>query len=191
MIQEITIKKKNAIYMINEHISTIFLKESILNFWKNSKFGNINLLKCDGVGLVGQKFIQQICNENDLIFKSTNQDYDFTIEDKRIVLRTSRLGISKTFQHENIKQHSCDFYIFLDVSPNEIYLTIVKSFDFRLKHPVLNLTPHLRKNTTNIFKLDFSYKKMETFCNANISLKITETTATETVANFIKNHLKN
>ena len=105
--------------------------------------------------------------------------------------KTARIGKHGQFQHENVKpKEFCDLIIFLDYTPNEIYLTIMSS-DFNIydKHPVFGVTPHIRKDNINGYKFDLNAKSLQKGIDAGITMKIDSRTPKEHVHNFIKKFL--
>jgi len=89
------------------------------------------------VGNVGEKFISAVCEKNKISSKINGSatktkgggNGDGSIKDSTVEIKTSHLGINKTFQHE-LGEHpwKSDYLIFVDVAPNKIYLTILKNF---------------------------------------------------------------
>ena len=152
-------------------IVTIIKNQYDLNFnnnkWCNSPFKNIEFLTCDRSGKIGEIFLHEFCKtkyieisdyQDDKISK--NGCYDLIIKNFKIEVKTSRLGNNNTFQHENLHSYGCDFYCFIDISPDCFYITFLPSFDMSKKIKCINKKPHLRKNSKDIFKLDFSLKNI-------------------------------
>ncbi len=116
------------------------LKEKKANIWDKSIYKNISTLESNNVGKVGEMLIQKICEECNI---SSNIDGtktkqigvgkgDGTIKCKTIEIKTARLGTSLTtpsFQHE-LSEHPwiSDYMIFIDISPEIVYITIFKNF---------------------------------------------------------------
>jgi hypothetical protein len=189
--------------MTNLHISLAkicnvqYEKQTKNNVWQNSLYQKVNELKLDYVGKVGELFLKDICSCTDIPFvyhedvntSRKNDTYDMMIYDYNVEIKTARIGKSNTFQHENLRNKECDFYIFVDIAPFEVYLTILPSFDMMQKCCFSGKTPHLRKGASNIFKFDFSLKTIQTYKENNMCMTIHEQTEHPDVASFIRNKL--
>jgi hypothetical protein len=110
--------------------------------------------------------------------------------ENRVETKTARLGVSKSFQHEKIKDENyTDFIVFVDYAPNSIYLTILKTseMDFSCKtpHPILGRTIHHRKKEDS-YKFDISLAGVKKGIKGGITLEINEETDKSTVQNFIQ-----
>ena len=162
------------------------------NIWNDSIFSKINLLKNDHSGKIGERFINNICLENGIIceykenINSQNDGtYDLKIKNKRIEIKTARFGNTKTFQHENLHNGRCDYYLFMDIKPNNFYITILQSFDLNKKCSIMNRKPHLRKGTHDIFKFDFSELNIKKSIKKGSSICISSDTISEDIIGFI------
>ena len=161
--------------------------------WIESLYKKVNDLKLDYVGKVGELFVKQICDSTGIPFvydedkntSSDNDTFDMLICDKRVEIKTAREGKSKTFQHENLRNKECDYYMFVDIAPKEIYLTILPSFDMRENCILSGRKPHLRKGASNIYKFDFTPKTIRTFIEKDVCLVIEENTTTDEMSLFI------
>jgi hypothetical protein len=159
-------------------IENLYHKQEHNNFWNNSLYKLVNLLKLDYSGNVGEIFLHEFCNKYNIPNKyfnninSKNGTYDIIIKNKKIEIKTARLDKRKIFQHEHLRNDGCDYYIFLDIAPNYYYVTILPKFDLSSSNNIINKKAHLRKGTFNIYKLDFSEKQINTFIEKELSIKI-------------------
>ena len=115
-------------------------KEKQSNIWTNSIFKDLPSLQSNNVGNVGEMLIQQICELNKIEScidgtKTKNigggKKGDGEIKKKTIEIKTSHLGsTSPTFQHE-LGEYPwyADYVIFVDISPDDAYITIFKNFE--------------------------------------------------------------
>ena len=110
---------------------------------------------------------------------------------KRYEIKTARLGNENSFQHENIKpKEFCDLIVFIDYSPDEIYLTILDTnFDYTQKHPIMGITPHKRKEA-NGYKMDFRYSQIMKGIDTGVTMRISQGTSLDDVHKFIEKFLK-
>ena len=53
------------------------------------------------------------------------------ILNKKIEIKTAKLGKHKSFQHENLRTDGYDFLLFIDICPNYYYLTIVPKYNLK------------------------------------------------------------
>ena len=176
----------NKIEKININPSQILIdiikiqkdKEDKLDIWKNSIYKDIAKLESNNVGIVGESLMQNICKSCDIISDidgaktkevGGGKNGDGSIKNKSVEIKTARLGTSKTspsFQHE-LGEHpwNSDYMIFIDISPNDIYITIFKNFsEDKYKEKDFLCIPYFptktvtRRKGTGNFKLDTSIK---------------------------------
>ena len=111
-------------------------KEISRNIWKNSKYKYIAQLESNNVGNVGENFLQQICNYNDITATIDGSKTkgkcsgDGRIKNRSVEIKTARLGsIIMSFQHE-LGEHPWDaeFIVFVDISPTSVYLSLFPNF---------------------------------------------------------------
>jgi hypothetical protein len=165
--------------------------------WSGAFFEAIQKMKCDSVGKIGETFITDLCNDFQIEHEykgncNKNQAdgvFDLKINGHRIECKTARMGKSGSFQHESLRQNGCDFYLFIDILPNEIYLSFLNSFS-NLKE-ITGRTPHRRKGATDVFKLDTSVKILNKMSQNGFTCHITKDTTADAVKSFILSHLKN
>jgi hypothetical protein len=141
----------------------LFESQEKNNPWHGSKFEIFDKLKNDTSGKAGERFVKQICDETNISFSyeedinAKDGTYDIIILDKKVEIKTARIGVENNFQHESLRCRGYDYIIFLDICPNYYYLSIVdiNSFgNFKVRHPIFEIKPHLRKETTGTFKFD-------------------------------------
>ena len=116
-------------------INQMVIKERERDIWANSKFKYIKTLESNNVGVIGEQFIQGICNAGGIdaqIDGATTRETgggagDGKIKGRTVEIKCARLGTGKTssFQHElGEKPWIADYLCFVDISPNKIYVTI-------------------------------------------------------------------
>lgn len=176
-------------------------KEDKKDIWENSPFKYLIKLQCNNVGIVGEQFIQKLCDISNIkanIEGSKLRLYkiDGYIKSKSVEIKTSHQGSSNfTFQHELAEEPwISEYIIFVDVSPYCIYITIFKNFD---KKVYLNIpykqkcTPYFptktitRRKNSGSFKLDTSVKINEMNIIRGYTIKITEDININQVQTFI------
>lgn len=163
--------------------------------WENSIYKNIEKLKLDYVGKIGELFLRDVCERSSINFmydgdvNSTDGTYDIIIQDRRVEMKTARMGKSSTFQHEGLRNEGCDFYVFLDIAPFCMYLTIIPKFDLTHRCDISNRKPHLRRGTSDVFKFDFSVYNLNQMIEKLYTIKIDENTHPDTLKNFLDKKL--
>lgn len=160
--------------------------------WTGSSFSAINQLKPDHSGKVGELFVKRLCDSQALtcvydedINDQDDGTYDVFIGDKRVEIKTARLGVQRGFQHESLRAEGCDYYLFLDITRDCFYVTIVEKFDMTQRHPILGRKPHLRKGATDVYKLDFTEPNLTRGIAAGITLKVTAEVTMTQITDFI------
>ena len=109
-------------------------KEEKITLWDNSIFKTFTTLTSNNRGNVGENFIDKICSIckiNGKISGISNKgkSFDGSINGKKIEIKTAYLGNCGSFQHElGEEPWKPDYMLFIDVSPESIYLTIFKNF---------------------------------------------------------------
>jgi len=150
-------------------------KEDVKDIWKDSPYKDLVRLQSNNVGIVGEMFIQKLCDNCDIDAKvdgSKTKELgggmgDGLILDKSVEIKTSHRGCNNpSFQHElGETPWKSEFMIFIDVAPQCIYLTIFKNFNeefyksgskCEVYFPSKKIT--WRKNGQGAFKLDTSVK---------------------------------
>jgi hypothetical protein len=175
-----------------------YVKESKNNKWYKQWYEKMGILKANNIGNVGEYFLRDVCVKTNIEYeykgsknkRATDGTYDMKILNKRIEVKTARIGLGNTFQHENMRKTGCDYYIFLNILPNICYLTILKKFIMTEKHPIFGITPHLRKGTTDVYKITLSLNNLKKGIENGITIKISHCTNYEHINKFIVNMIK-
>jgi hypothetical protein len=177
-------------------------KEDCQDIWKNSLYKDLIILQSNNVGIIGEKMIQ-LCCDNASIPASIDGTKtkkvgggcgDGIIKEKTIEIKTAHQG-SKTFsfQHElgEIPWKS-DYMIFIDISPECIYLTIFKNFPEEHYKGDNKCEPYFPSKSITwrkgkgAFKLDTSVKINEENIKKGFTIKITDKDFSE-IGGFINN----
>lgn len=177
-------------------------KEEEQDIWKNSPYRDLVKLQSNNVGNVGEELINTICHSAGIPAScdgsKTKQvgggEGDGTIMDIPVEIKTAHQGsTSPSFQHElgEVPWKGSRYMIFVDISPDCIYLTIFRNFDevtYKGKEklycfPTKTVTWRKEKGA---FKLDTSVKINEQSIENGYAIKITEATPNEVVASFIR-----
>ena len=164
--------------------------------WAGSLFESMDPLKPDYVGKVGENLLAELCRSNgiDHIYRnddtnSTDGTYDIIISGKKVEVKTARIGVQNGFQHENLRAMGCDFYILIDIKPNEFFLSVLPKFDMTHRHSVFGRKPHLRIGTSDVYKFDFTETNLLRGVSKGITLKVTADTPEEAIGAFLKNQI--
>lgn len=191
------IEKINSFTLLKNCVNIEYEKQEEKNNWNNTSFELINNLKCDHSGRVGEKYIYELCNflNIDNVYyddDTSTKDgvYDIIINNRKIEVKTARFGINKSFQHENLRNNGCDYYLFIDILQEYFYITILPKFDFSNKNDIIGRKPHLRKGSNNVYKLDLSEKNIKTAINKKYSIKIDSKCNDKKIYRFINNVIK-
>lgn len=164
--------------------------------WAGTPLETINKLKPDSSGKLGELFVAKLCRDGGLTVEYNedinDQDdgtYDAVLNGKRVEIKTARLGAQHGFQHESLRADGCDLYLFVDIVPDAVYLTVSQKFVMTERHPIFGRKPHLRKGTTDVYKFDFGLAHLELGRKAGITLKVDATTTAETIVEFLRTKL--
>jgi hypothetical protein len=169
----------------------IYSSEYESGLWKDSVFETLDKLKNDCSGKAGELLIEQLCKIGKIphIYNgntnSKDGTYDIVLNEKKVEIKTAKLGKQKSFQHESLRNSGYDYILFIDVCPDYYYVTIVPRFDLTKKSDILGKTAHLRKGTTDVFKLDFTEKNIDGLVEKGHTLKITDDTTIADVVAFM------
>jgi hypothetical protein len=178
------------------------IKENKNSIWNNSPYEYITKLKVNNIGIIGESFIKKICNEcniSSIITGSSIKKYygDGYINNKSIEIKTSRLGIYNSFQHELGEfPWKTDYIIFIDITPIHIYLTIFKNFNknhYLNKYkcyPIFPTKKITQRKNCGAYKLDTTIKINEKNINNGFTIKIFQTTNILLIGSFIKSSIK-
>jgi len=177
-------------------------KEEEQDIWKDSPYKDLVKLQSNNVGNVGEELINTICKSADISARcdgsKTKQvgggEGDGTIMDIPVEIKTAHQGsTSPSFQHElgEVPWKGARYMIFIDISPECIYLTIFRNFDEatykgKEKLPCFPTKTVTWRKEKGAFKLDTSVKINEQSIESGHAIKITESTPKEAVAAFIR-----
>lgn len=175
---------------------TNYIKEKILYLidnedtkqtnWKpTDTYFKFRQLQIDQRGRIGEHLIKNIFKDFGSQVEYDDDkpgDYDIIINNYRMEIKTASLDVNNKFQHEGIKDSDkWDAIIFVDVAPNNLYITIVDKSEFKfgltnskepeVKYGVVFINGiehkmHYRsKNGSNAtgrgYKLDFKLKNLK------------------------------
>ena len=162
------------------------------NEWHGSVLESINELKPDYAGKVGEHLIQRLCMNGSIQCEysedknSKDGTYDAIVNNKKVEVKTARLGVNGSFQHETLKTDGYDHMLFIDITPNYYYLTMFPRFNMKERHPIIGRKPHPRKGTSDVFKLDFGESNIKHCIESGYSMKVDENTTMESIVSFIQ-----
>ena len=177
-------------------------KEDKQDIWKNSPYKDLVKLQSNNVGNVGEELINHICKttgiDADCNGAKTKQigggEGDGKIMNISVEIKTAHQGSSSpSFQHElgEVPWKGSKYMLFVDISPECIYLTIFKNFDEKTYKSKEKLPCFPTKSVTwrkkkGAFKLDTSVKINELSVENGHAIKIMPTTSNDTIASFIR-----
>lgn len=178
------------------------------NNWNNSPFESFHHLSPDYSGKAGEVgFFDFIIRTGRLGLHEWKVEYmgdsnlnpnDGTYDGvivvgrrNRLGIKTARIGKHKNFQHDHLHNGECDCELLIDITPNTAFLTVIcfKTYSLNEKHPVFGLTPHLRKNTNNNYKLDLRENHINMGIENKISIRLDENSDDKYIIDFLKNFL--
>lgn len=199
------IKNKNFINIACNIIQNTYEKKEKRNIWQNCKWKFIAELENDDVGKTGEKIIQMFCFYSNIESKIDGietkklcKSGDGIINGKSVEIKTARLGSSGlSFQHElGEEPWKSEFMLFLDISPNKMYITIFPNFteDFYKKSGndnKIKCNPYFSSKSITWRKKKGSFK-LDTSIKINENNKFTFIIKNNKENNFIKfNHFVN
>jgi hypothetical protein len=177
-------------------------KEDKRDIWVNSPYKDLVKLQSNNVGIVGEELINRICKtagiDADCNGSKTKQvgggEGDGVIMGIPVEIKTAHQGSSSpTFQHElgEVPWKGSKYMIFVDISPDCIYITIFANFSentykSKEKLPCFPTKAITWRKEKGAFKLDTTVKINETNVENGHALKITQATSNDTIAAFIK-----
>lgn len=181
-------------------------KQKEEDIWKDKPFESFNYLSADYSGKAGEiaffNFLKRakenglhnwgISYDGDSNSNASDGTYDIGIivesSKTRLGIKTARIGKQKSFQHDHLHDEECDCEILIDITPLCAYLTVInfKYYSLKEKHSIFGLTPHLRKNTSNNYKLDLRENHLEKGIIENITIKLDETISDEEIIRFLR-----
>lgn len=176
-------------------------KEKKNDIWSNSIYKELPKLQANNRGNVGEKLMQKICDtlniEANIDGTKTKEIGggigDGKIKNKSIEIKTGTLSSTgMSFQHEmGEKPWLSNFIIFIDISPNDVYITIFKNFtEEDYKNDEFKCVPYFptksitRRKDIGAYKLDTSIKINELCVKNGYSIKIKENNLTD-IGEFI------
>ena len=106
---------KSLVSVINEQHE----KQRKADTWGGKAFEQISKLKNDYSGKAGERWVQEQCKgfkiphvyDEDVI--DSDATYDITINGKKVEIKTARIGLNESFQHESLRSTGCDKYLFV------------------------------------------------------------------------------
>jgi hypothetical protein len=177
-------------------------KEEKHDIWKNSPYKDLVKLQSNNVGNVGEILIDTICKSTNIPAccdgSKTKEvgggEGDGIIMNIAVEIKTAHQGsTTRSFQHElgEVPWKGSRYMIFVDISPECIYLTIFKNFDEETYKSKQKLACFPSKSITwrkgkGAFKLDTSVKINEQSIEKGHAIKITPMTSNEFIASFIR-----
>ncbi len=163
------------------------------DLWCNSLLKEINELKPDHAGKVGEEFIRKICMETgipnistgDINSKDGTYDQKIGESQKKVEIKTARLGGGK-YQHETLKTAGYDYICFVDIHPNGGHITILPPFTMTERHPITGTAPSLRKGTTDVYKWDFTDNHLKKLKEKGMAIEFGTDTSYTILGEFIR-----
>ena len=188
----------NAISIFSNTIIEQKEKQTEASLWDDSVFEEMDTLKNDYSGKAGELFAARICKQYGISYDYSEDDvnqedgtYDITIKNKLVEIKTARVGnCGRNWQHESLRDYGSDYFMFIDVAPSAVYLSIFPSdFDFSKQHPIFGRKPHKRKGSDGIYKLDFGPTSHTKGIKNGLTLKIDASTSDLEIKNFINKQI--
>jgi len=191
--------------LFTELIRVQRLKEENNDIWKDSPYKDFVKLQSNNAGIVGEKFIQNICSitglESSVDGAKTKQiggGYgDGIINGKSIEIKTAHQGsTSPSFQHElGEMPWNAQYMMFIDIAPQCIYLTLFANFtetEYKSGEKCSRCFPS--KSVTwrkgkGAFKLDTTVSINETNIASGNTFKILQSTPFSEIKNFINSRI--
>jgi len=191
--------------LFSELIRIQKIKEEKNDIWKDSPFKDFVKLQSNNAGIVGERFIQNICSISGITSsvdgvktkKIGGGCGDGMINDKSVEIKTAHQGsTSDSFQHElGEMPWNAEYMLFIDIAPYCIYLTIFANFteeEYKSGNKCPRCFPS--KSVTwrkgkGAFKLDTTVSINENNITGGNTFKITQTTPFEEIKNFINLHI--
>ncbi|MEK9170018.1 MAG: hypothetical protein AAB674_00010 [Patescibacteria group bacterium] len=152
--------------------------------WNDSLYEDMQYLTIDERGQLGEEITVDILKnfkckvKYDSSVTSEVKGWDFKSNGKKIETKLATITIGTgQFQHENLyPQRDFDAILFIDIAPNEVYLTAVR------KEDILWKKLHRREN--GVYKCDFTIKHIKD--NAIPKFSSYETGIVHSVKDFFK-----
>lgn len=181
-------------------------KEDEQDIWKNSPYKHLIKLQLNNVGIVGETYIQKLCDLCDITAningcktkKIGGGTGDGLINNKTVEIKTSHQGCkTPNFQHElGERPWNAEYMVFLDISPHCIFLTIFKNFtenEYKSENKCIPYFPTKTitwRKKSGAFKLDTTIKINEENIEKGYTIKIQENAENiQEIKNFIEMHI--
>jgi len=167
------------------------------DIWVNSPYKKLLSISNDARGKWGEACVARLIRgagikveEQGLKKDKNGEIYDLLIDGKyRRETKTATIGMNESFQHENLSNNNTPCgWIFLDVEPDKIWLTILRKCDLSKTIPEIGKMAHQRKSTTDVYKLDFSKTSIKNAQKSGICINITESSEKD-IRKFLRLHL--
>ena len=167
------------------------------NIWANSPYKKLVEIPSDARGKWGENYVATLIKnagikveEKGLKKDKNGEIYDLLIEEKdKWEQKMATMGKNETFQHENLSTNNTPCgWIFLDVEPDKIWLTMLRKCDISKNIPEIGKMAHLRKKTDDVHKLDFSKRSINKAQKSGICINLTESSE-EGIRKFLRLHL--
>ena len=189
-------------HQVGKEVDNKRIKKDI---WEGTPFEYVDRFTCDEVGDWGEEVILRVLQKDSgdiLQYHGGTQilgggHYDFMLkingQDHRMEQKTARLNADgKSFQHESLNlDGSCESFLFLDVCPDKMYLTILAASSFKhgKRHEIMQRTPHLRDKQQK-YKVDWTNNICESRgIPGGVTLLIDKHTEVKDILQFIKGRL--
>ncbi|GAA6238869.1 MAG: hypothetical protein SPLM_09860 [Spiroplasma phoeniceum] len=120
--------KRTEIYELFKNL--IYEKLKIIEKEKNGYFALAWGFEANAIGQVGETFIKNIFNNNgyNVDLKSIHDEYDIMIDDKKIEIKTAKVGYNNAFQFNGINpKYNYDLIICIGIELNSIKYRLFKS----------------------------------------------------------------
>uniref|UniRef100_A0A6C0AYE2 Restriction endonuclease n=1 Tax=viral metagenome TaxID=1070528 RepID=A0A6C0AYE2_9ZZZZ len=206
MVDALTEQLKNIkVFTVNdmfvECIENQKEKEKKQDIWKNSIFKDLPTLQSNNVGNVGEIFLRNICIKTGIPVEIDGTKTkeagggtgDGKIKDHSIEIKTAHQGsTAPSFQHElGELPWKAEYMVFIDISPECIYLTIFPNFTEEHYKSGDKCEPYFpTKSVTwrkqkGAFKFDTSVSINEANVEKLFTFKITSTTDFDDLKTYI------
>lgn len=121
--------------MIDLHriiVNTIEAELETTLWQETDLFYKIKYRSIDQRGRIGEHLFNMFFKEREIEYvDNSHGDWDIVIDGLKIEIKTATLDVNQKFQHEGIKENKLwDVVAFLDIAPNNIYITFIHKDDF-------------------------------------------------------------
>lgn len=127
--------ERNEIYELFKNL--IYEKWKIIEKEKNGYFALAWGFEANAIGQVGETFVKNIFNHNccNVDLKSIHDEYDIMINNKKIEIKTAKVGSNKSFQFNGINpKYNYDLIICIGIELNSIKYRLFKSDQIYYDH---------------------------------------------------------